>query len=87
MHYLHLAVWNTLDGICRRYKKMVRVVDVVLLRVAIRTANGDKKYLVETSEKYPDGRTRQGLNRLPGTKREPATTHLSKLKLVIDYKM
>jgi hypothetical protein len=49
---------------------MVRVVDVVLLRVAVRPAGGERKYLIEMSEKYPDGRKREGLNRLPGTKRE-----------------
>jgi len=53
------------------YKKMVRVVDVVLLRVSYRSASGEKKYLIEMSETFPDGRSRKDLNRLPGTKKEP----------------
>jgi len=53
------------------YKKMVRVVDVVLLRVSFRSGSGEARYLVITKEKYPDGRMREGLNRLPGTKKEP----------------
>jgi hypothetical protein len=61
-----------IDG--AEYKKMVRVVDVVLVRVAVRTAGGEKKYLVEMNEKYPDGRTRAGLNRLAGTKRKSHET-------------
>jgi len=50
------------------YKKLVRVVDVVALRIC---ANDDAStYLVETSEKFADGRTRT-TNRLPGTKKDP----------------
>jgi serine/threonine protein kinase len=49
-------------------KKLVRVVDVVLLRI---TAPGNKqKIFLETGEKYPDGRERK-ITRLPGTKKEP----------------
>lgn len=52
------------------HKKLVRVVDVVLLRIC---APGTKtKFLMETGEKFPDGRERQiGSGRLPGTKKEP----------------
>lgn len=50
------------------HKKLVRVVDIVILRIC---PPGQKdKFLVETSEKYPDGRERP-TNRLPGTKKEP----------------
>jgi len=50
------------------HKKLVRVVDVVLLRIS---APGNKsKILVETGEKYADNRERS-LVRLPGTKKEP----------------
>eukprot|EP00928_Gymnodinium_smaydae_P020352 TRINITY_DN17867_c0_g4_i1.p1 TRINITY_DN17867_c0_g4~~TRINITY_DN17867_c0_g4_i1.p1 ORF type:complete len:778 (-),score=158.85 TRINITY_DN17867_c0_g4_i1:186-2474(-) len=48
------------------HKKLVRVVDVVLLRVV-----SGGKFLVEQSETFADGRGRDNLNRLPGTKREP----------------
>jgi serine/threonine protein kinase len=50
------------------HKKLVRVVDVVLLRIC---APGNKtKFLLETGEKFSDGRQRQ-IVRLPGTKKEP----------------
>jgi serine/threonine protein kinase len=48
------------------HKKLVRVVDVVLLKISC-----DGKTLVESEEKFADGRTRGELNRLPGTKKEP----------------
>eukprot|EP00928_Gymnodinium_smaydae_P030565 TRINITY_DN22695_c0_g1_i1.p1 TRINITY_DN22695_c0_g1~~TRINITY_DN22695_c0_g1_i1.p1 ORF type:complete len:755 (-),score=174.66 TRINITY_DN22695_c0_g1_i1:255-2519(-) len=48
------------------HKKLVRVVDVVLLRVL-----SGGKYLVEASEVLRDGRSRDDLNRLPGTKKDP----------------
>mmetsp|Transcript_60102 Transcript_60102/g.127332 ORF Transcript_60102/g.127332 Transcript_60102/m.127332 type:complete len:789 (-) Transcript_60102:190-2556(-) len=50
------------------HKKLVRVVDVVVLR--IRSPDKDRRLLIETQEKYPDGRLRETL-RLPGTKKEP----------------
>jgi len=50
------------------HKKLVRVVDVILLRIC---APGNKqKFLVETGEKFADGRQRS-IVRLPGTKKEP----------------
>jgi len=52
------------------HKKLVRVVDVVLLRLC-EGLGEDTRYLVETGEKYADGRERKDLNRLPGTKKEP----------------
>mmetsp|Transcript_24488 Transcript_24488/g.68094 ORF Transcript_24488/g.68094 Transcript_24488/m.68094 type:complete len:781 (-) Transcript_24488:84-2426(-) len=51
------------------HKKLVRVVDVVLLRLY--TSSGSNgKILMETAEQYPDGR-RRAIARLPGTKKEP----------------
>jgi len=49
------------------HKKLVRVVDVVLLRL-FEASSG--RILIETAEQYPDGRVRK-IPRLPGTKREP----------------
>eukprot|EP00747_Dinoflagellata_sp_TGD_P095108 gnl/TRDRNA2_/TRDRNA2_166350_c0_seq2.p1 gnl/TRDRNA2_/TRDRNA2_166350_c0~~gnl/TRDRNA2_/TRDRNA2_166350_c0_seq2.p1 ORF type:complete len:778 (+),score=217.81 gnl/TRDRNA2_/TRDRNA2_166350_c0_seq2:90-2423(+) len=49
------------------HKKLVRVVDIVLLRL-VTPKQG--KILVESAEMYPDGRKRQ-MHRLPGTKKEP----------------
>jgi len=45
------------------------VVDALLLRIVINTPEG-RRYLVETEEVYPDGRT-QKICRLPGNKKEP----------------
>jgi len=53
-----------------KYKHLVRVVDVVLLRICV-TVGSETKYLIETSETYPDGRARMGTNQLPGNKKHP----------------
>lgn len=50
------------------HKKLVRVVDVVLLRIY--TDKSKAKVLIETAEQFPDGRKRQ-IARLPGTKKDP----------------
>jgi len=50
------------------HKKLVRVVDVVLLRVLSNAKDG--KILVETSEQYADSRKRS-ICRLPGSKKKP----------------
>mmetsp|Transcript_5528 Transcript_5528/g.8996 ORF Transcript_5528/g.8996 Transcript_5528/m.8996 type:complete len:853 (+) Transcript_5528:89-2647(+) len=51
------------------HKKLVRVVDVVALRI-ISGAGSTQKYLIETQEVYADGRQRN-LERLPATKKHP----------------
>jgi len=51
------------------HKKLVRVVDVVLLRMTY--TNGNKTlFLREFSDTFADGRGRKDLNRLPGSKKE-----------------
>jgi len=50
-------------------KCLVRVVDVVLLRIFVKTSVG-RRYLVETKEQYPDGRVRDSC-RLPGHVKAP----------------
>lgn len=52
------------------HKKLVRVVDVVVLKVRPQGDFSEPRLLIETEEKFPDGRPRQTL-RLPGTKKEP----------------
>jgi hypothetical protein len=47
------------------HKKLVRVVDVVLLRITY-----GNMFLTEIEERFVDGRERKALNRLPGTKKE-----------------
>jgi len=53
-----------------KHKNVVRVVDVVLLRIA-HGAGANRKYMVKTAEKYPDGRMRSDINQLSGTKKLP----------------
>jgi len=54
----------------REHKKIVRVVDVVLLRLSYSVGKSATRYLIETSEKYSDGRPGHS-NRLPGMKKDP----------------
>jgi len=54
------------------HKKLVRVVDVVLIRLYEQTME-QEKILIETGEQYPDGRRRE-IPRLPGTKKNPHET-------------
>mmetsp|Transcript_75881 Transcript_75881/g.180306 ORF Transcript_75881/g.180306 Transcript_75881/m.180306 type:complete len:769 (+) Transcript_75881:82-2388(+) len=67
------------------YKKLVRVVDIVLMRLY--TNSKKEKMLIETAEQFEDGRKRD-TNRLPGTKREPyenaKETALRMLKEMLD---
>lgn len=51
----------------QQHKKLVRVVDIVVLK--LRASDGSR-LLVEFKEQFPDGRERETL-RLPGTKKEP----------------
>jgi len=51
----------------QQHKKLVRVVDIVVLK--LRPDDGSR-LLVEFKEQFPDGRERETL-RLPGTKKEP----------------
>lgn len=50
------------------HKKLVRVVDVVLLRLY--SSHKKDRLLIEVAEKYPDGR-RRSASRLPGSKKCP----------------
>eukprot|EP00746_Dinoflagellata_sp_MGD_P008235 gnl/MRDRNA2_/MRDRNA2_116460_c0_seq1.p1 gnl/MRDRNA2_/MRDRNA2_116460_c0~~gnl/MRDRNA2_/MRDRNA2_116460_c0_seq1.p1 ORF type:complete len:812 (-),score=187.17 gnl/MRDRNA2_/MRDRNA2_116460_c0_seq1:107-2542(-) len=74
---------KTLDELCREiirgeahlmqdateHKKLVRVVDVVLLRIRS-SADKKGKFLIEAGEQYADGRRRTTC-RMPGTKQRP----------------
>mmetsp|Transcript_50697 Transcript_50697/g.136102 ORF Transcript_50697/g.136102 Transcript_50697/m.136102 type:complete len:792 (-) Transcript_50697:80-2455(-) len=53
-----------------KHKNVVRVVDIVLLRIGHGTS-ANKRFLVKTAEKYPDGRMRADINQLVGTKKLP----------------
>jgi hypothetical protein len=52
------------------HRKLVRVVDLVLLRLTV-GRGADELVLVELGKEYSDGRAAAGLERLPATKREP----------------
>lgn len=66
------------EGVCRlmldatEHKKLVRVVDFVGVRLFSRPGSfwSRQRLLVETEERYPDGRRRE-IVRLPGTKKRP----------------
>jgi len=49
------------------HKKLVRVVDIVVLKL---NPGSEQRLLIEAKEQFPDGRTRETM-RLPGTKKEP----------------
>jgi len=49
------------------HKKLVRVVDIVVLKLS---PGSEQRLLIEAKEQFPDGRTRETM-RLPGTKKEP----------------
>lgn len=52
------------------HKKLVRVVDIVVLRVRSPGDSSSSRLLIETGETFADGRNRDTV-RLPGTKKEP----------------
>lgn len=55
-----------------KHRALVRVVEVVLLRMSSLRADGvTEQYMIVTADEQPDGRMRSGLNRLPGTKKRP----------------
>jgi len=66
---------------------IVRVVDLVLIRIEAKAPNGVKQYLIKTSEKYPDGRERSGINQLPGTKKEPHENAVETLQRVVKERL
>lgn len=53
-----------------KHQHLVRVVDVVLLRLALKVKD-TTKYLIEVREQFPDGRVRSGVNQIPGNKKAP----------------
>eukprot|EP00927_Polykrikos_kofoidii_P053928 TRINITY_DN48444_c0_g1_i1.p1 TRINITY_DN48444_c0_g1~~TRINITY_DN48444_c0_g1_i1.p1 ORF type:complete len:797 (+),score=169.91 TRINITY_DN48444_c0_g1_i1:100-2490(+) len=69
----------------QHHKKLVRVVDVVLLRIT-HGDGADKRFLTESSETFADGRSRANLGRLPGTKKEPyENTRKTALRVTRDH--
>jgi len=66
------------SGVCQlmldaaQHKSLVRVVDLVLLRLHMKSGNDTTRMvLVVTADVQQDGRMREDLNRLPGAKKEP----------------
>jgi len=53
-----------------KHKNIVRVVDVILLRI-VHGTGATKKYLTVSAEKYADGRMRPDINQLVGAKKMP----------------
>lgn len=69
-----------------QHKKIVRVVDIVLLRIRY-TGPGGTKFLIKTSETLADGRSRDDLVVLPGTKKEPAENSRQVAIRVVDERL
>mmetsp|Transcript_21080 Transcript_21080/g.41158 ORF Transcript_21080/g.41158 Transcript_21080/m.41158 type:complete len:749 (-) Transcript_21080:283-2529(-) len=68
-------------------QNIVRVVDLVLLRIEAKAPSGVKQYLIKTSEKFPDGRERSDLNHLPGTKKEPHENAMQTVRRVVKERL
>jgi len=69
-----------------KHKHVVRVVDVVLLRIVF--GNGSsKQYLVESAETYPDGRMRAEINQLSGTKKLPHENGMQTALRVVEERL
>jgi len=54
-----------------KHKSLVRVVDVVLLRLCVMRSGLKERYMIVSADEQPDGRVRATLNRLPGAKKLP----------------
>jgi myosin-light-chain kinase len=64
-----------------KHKEAVRVVEIVLVRICF-GSGAEKRYLVQTAEKFPDGREKTDVNQLPGTKKEPYENSVATAKRV-----
>jgi len=64
-----------------KYNCIVRVVDVVLLRVYTGD-HGSKRFLIQTAEQYPDGRKKTS-NQLPGAKKKPHENGVQAAKRIV----
>jgi len=71
----------------KKDKPVVRVVDLVLLRIAAKASNGAVEYMLYTNEKFPDGRERKDLYRLPGTKKEPHENAMQTIHRFVQERM
>lgn len=68
----------------QEHKALVRVVDLVLLRLT-RHWGANKCYLIVSADEQLDGRIREGLNRLPGTKKRPhENVKLATERIIVD---
>lgn len=65
-----------------QYKKLVRVVKIVLLRVYVRERGNGKRLLIMTAERTPDGRTKQ-MSQLPGAKQDPHESGMETAKRIL----
>jgi len=69
-----------------KHKNVVRVVDVVLLRI-VHGSGPNKKYLIMTAEKYPDGRMRSDINQLSGAKKLPHENAMQTARRVVEERL
>jgi hypothetical protein len=64
------------------HKRVVRVVDIVLLRI-----KAGNKYLLQISEKYSDGRERKDVHQIPGTKKLPHENAMQTAMRVLETRL
>jgi myosin-light-chain kinase len=64
------------------YKRVVRVVEIVLLRI-----RANSKFLVQVSETYKDGRERTDVHQIPGTKKLPHENAMQTAKRVLETRL
>lgn len=69
-----------------KHKNVVRVVDVVLLRIA-HGSGTNRKYLIMTAEKYPDGRMRSDINQLSGAKKLPHENAMQTAQRIVEERL
>jgi len=68
-----------------KHKNVVRVVDVVLLRIVYGEGH-NKKFLINTAQKYPDGRMRDD-SQLAGTKKLPYENGIQTAERLVKERM
>mmetsp|Transcript_31991 Transcript_31991/g.69925 ORF Transcript_31991/g.69925 Transcript_31991/m.69925 type:complete len:768 (+) Transcript_31991:93-2396(+) len=68
-----------------KHSSVVRVVDIVLLRLFHSSSGG--RYLIQSGEKYSDGRQRTGIYQLPGTKKEPHENTMQVAQRILDSRL
>lgn len=82
---LHQGVFRLMIA-ADQHKTMVRVVDLVLIRI-VWGEGPAARYLVKSSESFDDGRARTDINQLPGTKKLPHESTLQVAQRLLSHRL